>query len=164
MVSNYAGMKSALLMRSYIGLGPLVLALSSVRLQSKTFKNAYDDLQEREGQMFPYMRLMGRGHELNRNSYPDLYYCAMTHYTEQGALGSSGRFVRSDVTPTISKLTLEKYAKLSAAGMTVSAESIQAWREGAQGVGVELQEAEVQSQLTNYFTTSDRLKKFFPKS
>lgn len=70
-------------------------------------------------------------------------YCALVHYEAQGTLGANGRFVRSEVTTQSSRPTLEKYAKLSAAGANISAESVEAWRDAARELGVELQETEV---------------------
>lgn len=126
-------------MRAYIRLRPIVLSIPSVLTQAKEFRAAYDTLQEQSGAKFPYTRLLGGGQVLNHSNYPDLYFCSMVPYEAQGALGPSGRFVRSEVTTQASKPTLEKYAKISAAGANVSAESVQAWREGARELDVKLQ-------------------------
>jgi hypothetical protein len=72
MVYHYTGMKAAVLMRSYIRLGPLVLSIPSVLTQAKEFKSAYDALQESTGSRFPYTRLMGGGQDLNHALLPDV--------------------------------------------------------------------------------------------
>jgi len=74
MVYKYVGMKASVLMRSFINLGPLVLALENVRAQAKAFKVTYDTLQAQEQTNFSYLKLQGKWQDLNHGTYPDLYY------------------------------------------------------------------------------------------
>lgn len=143
LVYKFMGMSVTVLMRSYISLGLLVSALENVKTQAKNFKTVYDELQKKEETEFPYMKIMGRGQELRHGEYPDLYFCAMFHYDAIGALGPNGRFTKTDVTTLTSRKLLEKYAKWSAAGTSISEHSINAWREAARELGVEFNENDV---------------------
>lgn len=86
MVYSYSGMKACILMDTYLGTAPVVLAIPAVRQDAAQFKAAHTSVQIVEGVNFPYTRLFGRGQELNHSLFPDLYYCALKHYSDAGAL------------------------------------------------------------------------------
>lgn len=94
-------------MSSYIGLAPKVLAIPVILQQAKQFRTFYKKLQHAEGGNFPYMRLMGRGSEINQGNTPDHYYYALTHYNKVGDLGDNGNFVLSNVQTVVPKKVLD---------------------------------------------------------
>lgn len=60
-----SGLKATLLMHAYLQTAPIVLALASVQKDAELFVAAYNKTVAEEGASFPYVRLMGRGNELN---------------------------------------------------------------------------------------------------
>lgn len=89
MIYSHAGMKVSILMHSYIGLAPLVLAIPAAKQNAFQLIEAYNHILEAEGANFPYTRSFGRDQELNHSLYPDLYYFALKRYSDAGALGTT---------------------------------------------------------------------------
>lgn len=92
---------------------------------------------------FPYARILGKGEDLNHAKFPDLYYCAITHYKSAGLLGTEGNFIQSDVAPDTSKAMLDKYCKITPGGAALDADSITQWVQNASDLGLSVSNEDV---------------------
>lgn len=97
LIFRYAGIKASMMMQQYILSTPLVLAIPSVKIDIINFKRVYDMEFEREGEAFPYVRILGKAQGLNHANYTDLYFCAIAYYLSTGAPNTAGQFVRSNL-------------------------------------------------------------------
>lgn len=138
LVYTYHGMKASILMNYYLEQAPIVLCINNVLTEVIRLRQEYKALLEKEKQDFPYLKILGRGSELNHSTYPDLYFCAITFYKGAGTLGDQGNFVRSTVQTVTPQRTLEKFCDVASGTSTITAESVDSWRQVAQQLGLSL--------------------------
>lgn len=129
-------MKATVLMHQYLVTSPMVLAINSVKDDALRFKAAYNSVRNYYKDAFSYVGFLGGEEELHHKKFPDLYYYAVRHYSTSGALGSEGRFLKTQIQTVTSTKILDKYRDLSKETAPLDVASIQRWRAALTELGI----------------------------
>lgn len=111
-LQNY-GLRSALLMEGFITTGSRAIFLPAIAQQSWTLRKAMEELKNKHGEMFPYIRVfpLEGAERLNHRNYPDLCYAAVNRAIKNKELGPEGQYVMTEITTTIPKTTIIEQAE-----------------------------------------------------
>ena len=123
LVAEYSRLSAIKQMHSY-ATNPTNLAIvvsTAVLDEAESFKNQYQEILERSGDEFPFLRLLNPAALLPLSaSFPDLYYVAVE--SAKSAQSLNNAFQTSHHPTATSKDTLKKWVKRSIVGVGVSGE------------------------------------------
>ena len=122
MVAEFSGMSAIKQMHTYTT-NPTNLAIvvsTAVLDEAESFKDLYQEILERSGDDFPFLRLLNPAAllPLSASNYPDLYYVSVESAKSAQSLIVS--FQTSHHPTATSKDTLKKWVKRSIVGVGVS--------------------------------------------
>lgn len=114
MVLQDFGLKSALLMESFVTTGSRAIFLPAIAQQAYQLKRALTELRALHKERFPYLRVypLEGVERIQHRLYPDLYYAAINLAVKNKELGPEGQYAITAVQTTIPKRLIDKQMEL----------------------------------------------------